>query len=916
MHPFTEYLNPYLGELLQNIALDKAFVRGEGCYLYDSQDNCYLDCIAAYGALPFGHNPAAVWEAVAGMRAAREPNFVQPSSLEAAGELARRLVELAPPGLRYVTFTNSGAEAVEAALKLCRSATGRRGILAAENSFHGKTLGALSATGNPAYQAPFGAPLEGFGFVKYGDLAALEEKLSRAPREYAAFIVEPIQGEGGIVVPPRGYLAGAAEICSRRGVLLVVDEIQTGLGRTGRLFACEEEGVTPDLLLLAKALGGGLLPIGACLSTARVYNADFALKHSSTFAGNSLACRVALRVLELLTANEGALLHSVNEQGILLLEGLTALQVRYPQILSAVRGRGLMLGLEFSAGGDHFTGSMLDIVARQELLAPAVSAYLLNREHLRVAPTLNGGRVVRIEPPLIITAAQCRRILGGVAGMLALLEEADTARFFSFLVSEKPESEPENTAFFEPQPLSAGPRGGVGAAPPAQAGHAGKALEGAARSGEAAGSAGRFAFLLHPLDLRSYPQFDRSLLRFSEDELACLTKKWSSLMEPFVISQVALQSKEGAYARGEFIVVPRTAEELAGMPREAALRELREALRLARTGGAGIVGLGAYTAVISMGGLYLKDEGIPLTTGNSYTVVSAAEAVKAACEKLGILPQDSTAAIIGAAGSIGKGAALLLSEGVGSLILVGNPLSKNRIGGNERLFRVAAEIYRYLAGLLQAGRQIPQGSIGARLSHSGLLPPAAAPLDDFISFARSRSCRSGSIRITTSVKEALSLSQIVISATNNPARLIQPGDLQPGAVVCDISRPPNVSAAVGEKRPDVLVIDGGVVKLPGKPDLGWDFGFPPGLAYACMAETMMLALEHRYENFSLGSSGVNLESILLTRKWAARHGFGLADLRSFDQPLSRSRWRQLLGARRGLPEQQKGACDPGESRGR
>ena len=195
--------------------------RGEGCHLYDETGSCYLDCIAAYGALPFGHNPAAIWEAVAAYRAAGEPNFVQPSHLDAAGTLAKELVGLAPPGLRYVTFTNSGAEAVEAALKLCRAVTGRRGILAAGNSFHGKTLGALSATGNSAYQAPFGAPVEGFDFVKYGDAAALEGKLAAAPQSFAAFIVEPIQGEGGIVVPPPGYLARAKEICARYGVCLL-----------------------------------------------------------------------------------------------------------------------------------------------------------------------------------------------------------------------------------------------------------------------------------------------------------------------------------------------------------------------------------------------------------------------------------------------------------------------------------------------------------------------------------------------------------------------------------------------------------------------------------------------------------------------------------------------------------------------
>jgi len=217
----------------------------------------------------------------------------------------------------------------------------------------------------------------------------------------------------------------------------VVDEIQTGLGRTGHLFACEEEGVTPDLLLLAKALGGGLLPIGACLSTVAAYNADFALKHSSTFAGNSLACRVGLRVLEQLTSNGGALLHAAREQGALLKEGLESLHREYPQIISAVRGRGLMLGLELGVDRGYFAGSLLGVTAEQELLASAVSAYLLNREKIRVAPTLNGGSVIRIEPPLTITAAQCRRILVGIADMLAVLNEANAAKFFSFLVSKE-----------------------------------------------------------------------------------------------------------------------------------------------------------------------------------------------------------------------------------------------------------------------------------------------------------------------------------------------------------------------------------------------------------------------------------------------------------------------------------------------
>ena len=175
------------------------------------------------------------------------------------------------------------------------------GILTTDNSFHGKTLGALSATGKDFYQKGFGAPVPGFERIPYGDLNRLEEAFKLKPQGYAAFIVEPIQGEGGIIIPPDGYLREALEICHRYGTLLIVDEVQTGLGRTGRMFACESDGIIPDIITIAKALGGGVIPIGACLCTEEVYTDDFALKHSSTFAGNTLACRVGLKVIQQLT---------------------------------------------------------------------------------------------------------------------------------------------------------------------------------------------------------------------------------------------------------------------------------------------------------------------------------------------------------------------------------------------------------------------------------------------------------------------------------------------------------------------------------------------------------------------------------------------------------------------------------------
>ncbi|HYG57029.1 MAG TPA: aminotransferase class III-fold pyridoxal phosphate-dependent enzyme, partial [Symbiobacteriaceae bacterium] len=231
MHRFTQFVNPYLGQLLESINLDKRFVRGEGVYLYDAEGRQYIDFVAAYGALPFGFNPSEIWQAMNDVHAAMEPSFVQPSALEAAGELAERLIAVAPAGMRYVTFTNSGAEAVEAAFKLARAATGRLGIVSTSNSFHGKTLAALSATNRTSYQQAFGAPLEHFYKVPFGQIEALEQLFAEKGSEIAAFIMEPIQGEGGIVVPPAGYMAAARELCHRYGALFMLDEIQAGLGR-------------------------------------------------------------------------------------------------------------------------------------------------------------------------------------------------------------------------------------------------------------------------------------------------------------------------------------------------------------------------------------------------------------------------------------------------------------------------------------------------------------------------------------------------------------------------------------------------------------------------------------------------------------------------------------------------------------
>ncbi|MDD4588652.1 MAG: aminotransferase III, partial [Heliobacteriaceae bacterium] len=311
---------------------------------------------------------------------------------------------------------------------------------------------------------------------------------------------------------------------------------------------------------------------------------------------------------------------------------------------------------------------------------------------------------------------------------------------------------------------------------------------------------------------------------------------------------------------------------------------IREAVDLARQRGARIVGLGAYSSVVTRGGLLLKNPGVPLTTGNSYTVATAVAAITKAARDLNLELNRTTAAVVGATGAVGRATALLLAETAGRLILVGNPAHPEH--SRQRLAQVAMAICRHLTGLSRAG-YFPKGSLGQAVQQANDRQATSVP---------AYLAGQGQLLITTDLEAALPACDLVVTATSSPANLITPQHLKFGAVVCDLSKPPNVSPAVSAARPDVLVIDGGIVAVPGKPDFGWHFGFPPGQAYACMAETMILALEQRYTPTSLGTD-LNLPTIRYLREAGEKLGFRLAQLRSFEQPLPTTDWERLLAIR-------------------
>lgn len=844
---FEQYVNPVVGELTRRIGLDKQYVRGDGCHLFDEQGRAYLDFLAAYGALPFGHGPAELMQVLVEHAASGEPNFVQPSSLVASGELAAALLAIAPGNLRSVTFQNSGAETVEAAIKACRVATGRAGILSMRNSFHGKTLGALSATGSDKYQEGFHTPLPGFAFVDFGDAAAVRERLAAAPEHFAAVIVEPIQGEGGINVPPADYLQQLREACDAYGVLLIIDEIQTGLGRTGKLFA--SEGVRADCLLLAKALGGGVMPIGACLLGENAYSEAFQTRHSSTFGGNTLACRIGLKALEMI--RRPGLIDAVASNGRWLLEQLQALASRYP-FIAQVRGKGYLIGIEFALTRQDFAqfhGAFLGLMAEQQSLVPVLASYLLNVEGIRVAPTLNGASVMRVEPPLIAGRQACEAFIEGLSRCLALLAEGQTGALLAHLVGA--------IALPVAQPAQHGQHWSF--AQPASGEHA--------------------AFILHPLDLANYAEFDESLGHFGATALQQMQARLNPLLEPFFVSTVALRSASaGQAATVDLIMLPRSAEQMAELPVEDACALVRQAIDMARQRGATRVGLGGHTSIVTGGGLRLADAGMDLTTGNSYTLLTAIEAAALAVERTGRRMQDMHVAVVGASGSIGSAAARLMAAQAGRLTLVGNPQSA-RFNG-PRFISVIKRILQYARV--------------AEVAPGSVLQALAPPLDEAQAQALAQQLyerNSSPLHWSNDLNQALAEADVVLVATSSANRFIEPGAIRPGAILCDISRPANVSLAVAEERPDVLVLDGGIVSMPGDARLGSRYGIPDDLTYACMAETMMLALGRHRGHASLG---LDLEDtdLALVQRLAREHGFALAGLRSFDRAMAPHTWQR------------------------
>ncbi len=386
---YKEFVNPPLARVMK-LSGSPVEVRARGSTIWDQTGKAYLDFAGGYGVFTLGHLHPRVVEAV---RSQLELIALSGKTMfnVMLGRAARRLAELAPGDLQISFWCNSGTEAIEGAIKLARAATGRAKIVGTYEAFHGKTLGALSVSGRETFQAPFRPLLADSLCVPYAQTDGLDEAL----RDAAAFLVEPVQGEGGVHVPPAGYLHEVRAACNRTGALFVADEIQTGLGRCGYRFACNRDDVVPDVMTLAKGLSGGVVPVGAFIARPLVWNRAFGkapLLHTSTFGGNELACAAAIAAMDVL--EEESLADQARVRGAQLLSGAREIAMAYPAVIREARGLGLLVGIELTNEG--YGGWIIP-----EMLKHGVTA----------AWTLNAQRVIRLEPPLIITAAEVDRAL-------------------------------------------------------------------------------------------------------------------------------------------------------------------------------------------------------------------------------------------------------------------------------------------------------------------------------------------------------------------------------------------------------------------------------------------------------------------------------------------------------------------------
>jgi len=397
MNLFESYgrlINPAYPSFLIKLGLDKVAVGAQGATITDSEGKTYIDCVGGYGLFNLGHNNPDIIEALTD-QLKEQQLLTKPLISEIQVRFAECIEKITPGELSCSFILNSGSEAIDCAIKLVRLHKGGKTIITAEKSFHGHTFGALTASGIPSFKRAFQPLLPGFISVPFGDIEALKQSISA---DTGAVLIEPIQHEAGILLPPDGYLQKVRKLCDEHGMILILDEIKTGFGKTGRMFACEHYDVVPDILVLGKSLGGGLIPTGAVVAKSHLWK-RFGLSFpmsASSYAGNVLACRAGLSTIRYI--QQSSLLADCAEKGKMLLRSFRDYVGEYPNILRSADGLGLLIGIETQSG-------KIALELAKEMI----------RQGIIVVPAFGNSSVLMVEPPLVISFQQIRAVVDSFA---------------------------------------------------------------------------------------------------------------------------------------------------------------------------------------------------------------------------------------------------------------------------------------------------------------------------------------------------------------------------------------------------------------------------------------------------------------------------------------------------------------------
>lgn len=950
---YRDYVRPKYVDLMQALGLECQFHRASGSKLFyrdpHGQEVAVTDFLGGYGAALFGHNDPQLVDELCNMLRDEVPFNAQMSVRGAAGELGRQLSEALGRelgvGERFIsTFSNSGAEAVEIAIKHAEYTRQKKlqkqfddldfalsqlagsekayfeidverldlpsGILPANlsyvtvrqlaeavrqynltqlhsapvfvalrRSFHGKLVSTVQLTHGKQYRQPFSRFGMTVEFIDPEQLQQLDEVPKRFRRRWLALswageqlqlcrqefsgitavLLEPVQGEGGINELSADVCLALRRFANQQQCPLIVDEIQSGFGRTGSLLASSQIRLQGDYYCLSKALGGGLTKIAATLIRASHYEPEFSYIHSSTFAEDDLSCRIALRALERLHRDDGAMLREVQKKGEYLKNSLLELQKYYPDVIADVRGRGLLLGFELH---DLSASSSVVQASAQynEALGYIIAGYLLQHERLRVAPSGSNANVIRLEPPACITLAEIDDLTAALQRVCDMLRRRDAfplaAGVCADLIAEVPG---RSESFQMEQPVPKTDKGTQVVA--------------------------RVAFINHLIDADMLSDVDPSLAPLTAEQKRTFIRRMAPERRAAPIGPVTIRSRLGTAV--EFSLYPlcmdssAMGEYMTGGDLETIREEIAGRIRDARADGYSVAGLGMYTSIVTNNCQALKIPDVALTSGNALTIGMGIEAIEQGCVRQGIRLEQETAAVVGAAGNIASTYASLLSEKVDHLLLIGS----GREGSTRRLEKTAQLIYADAARSILAGRA-GEDRLASRLQR---LPGMDSLLElyadspelglQLFRFVEAQVGANAFITISNDL-QLLRNARIVLCAANAPEAFLGAEHFAENAVICDIAVPLNVDQQLAVERPDVLYMHGGIVQTP----LG--DGLPAnvraylkeGQLYACMAESVLMGLSGMKQHYSWGD--ITREQVQRIRAIAACHGFSLAQFKT------------------------------------